>query len=266
MIDSGVNTKMIVGPSLGWACVDGIPLEEQGEAVKNSELITAVEIVLLTLDPDDRHDVRLKALLANDASVFGEELDFVSSHLPDYEEGANVDTNINIIKELIERYGIEAVVIHPLKIDGQYPVEYYNALTGAGIPLGIENMDRDKKSGFDVKELERLVECYSLGLVIDTQHASEWDSLMMNARSLAMNCWQQLTHFHVSGRNQTADHSLVNQAENQWSIVAFLSSVFIDLVDMGFPRLPIILEGRYRSFNDIGSEIDFLIREAFADA
>jgi hypothetical protein len=100
----------------------------------------------------------------------GTGLEFRSMHLPDF-GAALPEGAVELVKTLVEQHDIDVVLTHPSWVNGEYPVELYRAMVAGGIPLAIENMDRDKDSGFNVDELARILTIADVGLVLDVQHA-----------------------------------------------------------------------------------------------
>lgn len=185
-------------------------------------------------------------------------LAYFSLHAPDFSLDSP-ENQIKILKEIMRMHKFESVVIHPLKIGGFYPERYYQDMVLAGIPLAIENMDITKNSGFSVTDLARLIKSYKLRFVLDVQHAFERDHTMQYAKDLFSALAGNLFHLHVSGQTKDNVHSLVCKAENAKAIIEFLG--WIKAQEKEFLPPPIILEGRYETYDEIAEEIRFLEKE-----
>lgn len=243
-----------IGPSVGWYFAQGIyPMANHISFLKQVGA-TAVEVPLTGFDPEDK---RFAALVK--AGNLKAELAFLahkSLHLPDYNgetdsEGAEQGI---LVQQFKEKRGFDLAVIHPLKWHGEYPERYFEEFTARGIPLAIENMDKDKESGFLIKDLVRLLEAHDLSFVLDLQHAYEQDPKMGHARDLFAATQHRLSHLHVSGESTSNIHSLVRWADNRAVIMEFLTEIFSQ------KPVSIILEGKYTRGNELelAREIDFM--------
>ncbi len=95
-------------------------------------------------------------------------------------------------------------------------------------------MDRRKKFGISLQQLQDLKRDYSLGFVFDVQHAYEHDHSMNLAKKIIKLFGKRLHHFHISGSTASEIHWPVYCADNRKGIEKVLK--------MNHPA-PIILEG-----------------------
>lgn len=229
---------MIIGPSTGWLYAKGIySLSEQEKILRESganafELCPASEV--------KRHESLNK-------NKFGQ-FDYRSFHLPDYDASRSLEEQVAIAKNIFFDHKINNALIHPLLI----PKEYYERLTLEGISLAIENMDRDKTSGYSLKELEDLIENYNLNFVLDVQHAYEHDVDEKYSLNLFELTKHKIVHLHISGELGDNRHVLVCKANNKAKLVDFIGKVLSEV------NVPLILEGEYQTSKELKEEIDFL--------
>jgi len=238
--------KLIIGPSTGWLyAIEIYNLAEQEEFAKKAGA-NCVEMCTASI-PE-----RMAGLLLN-PEMF-REFDFKSAHLDyDPKSSLSLDEQVNFAKLAREQQRISAAVIHPVNI----PQEYWEKIAKLEIPFafGIENMDRNKPEGFKINDLERLLSIYSLGFVLDVQHAYEHDPAMGYAQELLEMGKNRLTHLHVSGETPYNNHSLVYHATNKRQILDFTKRI------LDVKNVPIILEGEYRDGTELTREINFLKKE-----
>ena len=237
--------RLVIGPSTGWMYYRcGIyPNEEQESAIKASDA-NALESSLYTPQDPKRAD-----FLKSGRKFSG--FEHVSLHLDDYNPSKELAPQVELAKAIFKKQNPRVALVHPLRLSE----EYFRAMSEAEIPLAIENMDKNKPEGFKIKELERLISDYSLGFVLDVQHAYEHDSGMNYAEELLNMGKDRLTHLHVSGETPYNNHSLVHYATNQKQILDFTGKI------LEIKKVPIILEGEYRNVDELKKEISFLRKE-----
>lgn len=231
-----------IGPSNGWLYANRIfSLKQQGKFLRKAGA-TAVEFC-----GTDTGGRRESLLSSEEIGKF----QHVSLHLSDYNESKALIHQVSIVEEIVKRREPVSCLIHPLDV----PPKYLEALIARHIPVSIENMDKNKKSGYLLKELENLLTDFGLGFVFDVQHAFEHDPAMEYAFDLFQMARDKLVYFHVSGETENNNHALVCQSTNRKTIVNFLSRVF--------SKMPasIILEGEYKRFYELKEEIEFLKQE-----
>jgi hypothetical protein len=138
----------------------------------------------------------------------------------------------------------------------------YSKMVAAGVPMAIENMDSQKHSGFDRDELVGLVSFLRGSLVFDVQHAYEHEPSMGYASRLLYSLWRSLAYFHVSGESGSGEnrnnHSLVCRSDNKGQVLDFLKDA---LSHLPIRNVPLILEGKYETPEDLREEIRFLTEE-----
>jgi len=242
--------ELIIGPSNGWFYAQELyDVKSQIEALKNLG-VEAMEVVLGSWGTEEI-DRRIASL---DDVVIVNKFPFLSIHAPDYSESIPPRRQVLKLAELTANHMPDAVVIHPLRVGKEYPFDYYESLVTAGIPLAIENTDKEKQSGFLLNELEEMVLELNLKFVLDVQHAYEHDSSMQYAKHLFEALGDKISHFHVSGEKLGNHHSLLCKATNFLAILTFLQWAY----DQMEKPLPMILEGEYRATQDIEAEITLL--------
>lgn len=175
-----------------------------------------------------------------------------SLHLPDLTR-SNADYLISIAKTMQKRCGIQTAVLHPLHIDGKYPIWAYEAMMEAGVPLALENMDKRKTSGFEIQDLVSLLSQLKCGMAFDVQHAYEHDHNMSYAKDLFTATQDSIVHLHVSGETIDNRHERVCSARNPLAIEHFIKWALQE----SRRKIPIILEGTYTNSKDLREEIDF---------
>ena len=242
------------GPSTGWMYAINVPPDEQGKILEEAGA-TCAEVCLQGWGPDVRMLSLPKVRMALPLC-----LRYLSVHLPTV-DGVDVEERgrqLAAAHWAVHQVGASVAVTHPIKVGGDYPVKCYEEMIASGVPLAIENMDRDKDSGRKLEELVELVEALGCGFVLDLQHAFEQDPMMGYAAELLDALRDRLVHLHVSGEAERDNHyrnnhSLVCRATNAGRIVEFLGRVFAVKKD-----LPIVLEGEYTDADELREEIRFL--------
>jgi hypothetical protein len=234
---------MRIGFSTGWFHAKGIG-DSMADIDEVSERVgaNAVEIGLIRVEEE-----RLSSLLSQQAS---KGYDFVSLHFPGDltaygNGGAGSDGLLSGLVELWNKYQPHSAVMHP----SDTPEELYSLFRERGVgQIAIENMDRRKKSGFILEELDDLSRTHDLSFVLDLQHSYEravdvgMDGAALSKEYLDMMITDgRLSHLHVSGEalhnGRESSHSLLYHAENRNVIMRALRYV-LERVDV-----PIILEG-----------------------
>lgn len=232
------DTGIVIGPSNGWLYAKDIfSISEQNKFLKKAGA-NAVEVCL----SDDKR--RLRCLLGVEKF---DRFSYLSVHLPDYSDSRPIKEQISLTESIMKKHKPKMFLIHPLKV----APKYWEGLIKSNIPIAIENMDKNKDSGYDLKELEQLLTDFNLRFILDVQHAYEHDPSMKYAEDLFWMAKAKLTHFHVSGETADNNHVLVHRSKNRKVIVSFLSMIFET-------EVPIILEGEYRTEKDLQEEIRYL--------
>jgi len=239
-----MKKAIVIGPSNGWLYAKDIfSLREQEKFFKK----TGANAIELCGSKDSR---RVDSLLSSEE--FGG-FCHISLHLSDYDKSESLHEQVSLIEKIFKRRKPRYCLIHPLGV----PQRYWEALAAKNIPIVIENMDKNKNSGHDLKELEGLLQDFEVGFVLDVQHAFEHDSTMKYAFDLFQMARSKLVYFHVSGETENNIHALVQQSRNCDTIVSFLGTVFYEI------QVPIILEGEYTTPEEVDQEINFLKSELF---
>jgi hypothetical protein len=202
-------------------------------------------------EKNNRRALSLKQGEAFDVNHFK----YRSFHFPVFDEKKETKNQLKMLRQLIVCQSLNTALVHPIKVNGDYPEEIYRAMVSGGIPLAIENMDSNKDSGFDIEELKSLVKSIGLGFVLDVQHAYEHDPKMEYAEDLFDAIKGSLMHLHLSGQKKGSIHSLVSESENAEKIIDFTKIV------LEKKRLPLILEGIYQNTKGLKKEIEFLKKE-----
>ncbi|MEA3272584.1 MAG: hypothetical protein U9P90_02850 [Patescibacteria group bacterium] len=199
---------MRIGPSTRWMYASGLYLLNEQEKILRAVKTSSVEIIL-----DAWEGARINSLRNGKAfDVAG--LSYRSLHLPGLVYTLETKDHVATARQLVDSHRMDTVLIHPTKVNGDYPVDFYEELVSNGVPLAIENMDKNKDSGFDINELEGLVKSIDLGFVLDVQHAYEHDITMQYANDLFEVSIHHLLHLHVSGETANSNHSLVHKSRN----------------------------------------------------
>lgn len=246
--------KILIGPSTGWLyAIEIFSLKEQEDILRKANS-TAIELCLgSSLEKDDK---RILSLTGSER--FGN-FNYVGLHIPDFDQKLDSEYQISLTKKLVNTHKVMAVLIHPLKVAGEYPRKYFDNMIAAEIPLAIENMDSRKESGFEIKELNQLVFGCNIKFVLDVQHAYEHDASMKYALDLFDSLCEKLTHLHISGQTKNNIHSLVHKAENSKAIVELIGKI------LSKKKIPLILEGEYKNLEELSAEIEFLTKELRVD-
>ncbi len=247
---NSAQARLMIGPSTGWLYARKIYSLTQQETILKVAGANSVEICLANWESKDKRTLSLKAGEIFDAQIFI----YRSLHLPDVGE-QEPERQLLIAQEAVVNCGAAVAVTHPLKAKGDYPVESYEKMITAGVPLAIENMDLDKDSGFDIRELEGLT-TIGCKFVLDVEHAYGRDPEMNYAGDLFESLKDQLVHLHVSGETDNNNHSLVYKATNAKRVVEFVGRA-LSIKN----NIPLILEGEYSTSDELRKEIEFLTKE-----
>lgn len=244
--------KLIIGPSTGWLYAQEIYSLDRQKAVLTEAGANCVEIVLSGWG--DKRMISLETGGRFNARTFP----YRSLHLPDI-NNRQFQEQLAMARRAIASCGSTVALTHPLKVNGGYPTESYKGMILGGVPLAIENMDSKKESDFDLTELENLMkEIVGCRFVLDVQHAFEHDPEMKCAKDLFELMKDKLAHLHVSGETSGSNHSLVCKATNCAKIVDFVGQV------LAVKQVPLILEGEYKTADELRREIEFLTKELYS--
>lgn len=234
--------KLIIGPSTGWIYAHGIFDIRTHEKIVRESGANTLEMCV------GSDEERINGLLRAPRFLG---LTSVFAHL-DYNPKKSLDEQVEIFKKLYFGQVFNNSANHPNEI----PEKYWEKLSATGIPVSIENMDKNKKSGFNIEELNNLMKRFNLGFVLDVQHAYEHDTTMREyAYDLLQMGKEKLKYLHVSGETENNNHALLHQANNASQIISFLGDIF------SVKNVPIILEGKYKDSDELKLEIDFIKKE-----
>lgn len=231
-----------VGPSTGWLCAKlDTSLESHARILERSGA-TAAEMVC--------HRERMRDMLQG---RLPEHLRFVSLHLTRLDrftpsdDAAELAGELWHLRTLVDTHHIQAAPTHPEVT----PAFLYPVLLAQGIPVCIENMDRQKSMGKLPEEIAALCDRFGARSILDVQHAYEvsrdmgGDGIELSARfAEAANAGNGLSHLHVSGEivrqeMQQNNHAPLRVATNRREIMQAVRSV----LERTSKSLPVILEG-----------------------
>lgn len=237
-----------IGPSAGWLAAKLAPSLEEHISVLDRAEATAVEMVCHNIE-------RTRILTREHLNPLGEILGYASIHLGSFQDfPASPDlltdeqrAYLVSLQQVCERHKISAASTHPDVI----PSHVYTLLEEFGIPVAIENLDRDKKMGQTPDIIQGIGEKYHLPYVLDVQHLYEIakdhnEDPEMFAREFARAMGKDIAHLHVSGEltfqgKQVLNHAQLPIATNRKPITKAVRAI-LDIVEK---PLPIILEGEY---------------------
>lgn len=244
---------LVIAPSTGWLYAKGIYETHEQEKILLAAGANGFEFCMYGWDDSDgRMSAWRKEFL--DASKFAQQFAAHRSlHLPDVNNEA-IKRQIAITQECRNIIGAVVCLTHPLKVKGEYPWACYEKMLNSGIPLAMENMDKQKDSGYILTELEVLAH-FGLCFVLDVQHAFEHDQTMQYALHLFHSLQDKIAHFHVSGETNDSNHALLHKARNAKQIIDFLGTVLSN------KKFPLIIEGKYNNAEELKQEIEFLRQE-----
>lgn len=255
--------RLVIGPSTGWLYAKGINSLIDQKTILEAAGANVVEFCVgVGLE---NTDMRVASMIECDRPLFMNPIgcgrwEYRSLHLPDYKTDCDSKSQLETARRISVAQMVDVALIHPLKQRDGYPVHYYNKLQnelgrGTRILLAIENMDKRKPNGFLLPELVDLLLTSELRFVLDVQHAFEHDSSMHYAWELFQAMRSRLVHLHVSGESEGNNHCLLYKARNASIIVEFLGKIFSKVSP------PIILEGEYKTADDLRAEIEFIKKE-----
>ena len=230
---------MIIGASNGWLYGEGI--NDVGEHKKIIEKAkgNAIEISL-------RENEKINSNLFEFPN--SEWFSYRYAHLPEI-DSKFMSNWIKFAKEFHKIWKCDYYTVHPSMITNKND---WMKLKKSELPIAIENMDKNKSSGFKISELKKIINGYGFGFVFDLQHAYSHDATMKYANDLFLEFKDKITHIHISGEKKGVDHVLVKDSDNKKEIINFLKEVMNEI------NVPIIIEGKYISSTDLKQEIDFI--------
>ena len=235
---------MIIGITTGYMYANGIYSVNEQEKILKLSGVNAFEINL----GSEKEIIKRVNLVSKEK--FGD-FDYRSFHLPCYNKNMKPGEQISLAKKVINRQEIKTALIHPDEV----PERFLEEMVSKEIPLAIENMDKEKNEGYNIKGLERLIKTYKLTLVLDVQHAYEHDPKMVYAKELFDTLKSYLVHIHISGKTDKNCHELVHLSSNKNAIIKFTGDILSN------KKVPIILEGGYKGIEEVKKEIEFLTKE-----
>ena len=244
------DSKLLIGPSNGRLYARGIYNIRAQKLVLQETGANCVEMCLGSWGTKEA-DKRMNLMFDKEKFAFN----YTSFHIPEFVTSIPSEFLVRIVKIIIEEHPVNTVLIHPLKVKERYPEQYYREMVFMTVPLGIENMDSRKDSGFDITELVDLIDCCKMKLILDVQHAYEHDHTMQYARDLLAALNHVLVHLHVRGETEKNNHSLVYKATNTTAIMDFLAELLTK------KQVPLILEGEHKNSEELKAEIEFLRKE-----
>src|SRR3989344_2340754 len=233
---------IIIGPSTGWMYERGInSISEQ------KKIITEIKANALEINISFPNKEREKSLDTGD--IF--DSNYYRGLHTEYNPDIELNEQVSLIKKIFDTHKLDILSIHPIKV----PERYYEEILSNNIPIAIENMDKNKSNGYQIKELTKLLEIYPLTFVFDVQHAFEHDPSMVYAKELFDAIKEKLSHIHVSGETKEIDHALLTKANNKEVIIDFIRKIFL------IKNTPIILEGQHSTTEELKQEIQLLTKE-----
>ena len=177
---------------------------------------------------------------------------FIAVHLPSFNKTTKTAAeHLALARNIIQNQKIQSLVLHPIKI----PKEYWIKAAEYNLPIAIENMDKRTTSGYKPNELKQLAKESNTHFVLDIQHAYEQDSNMDYCNSLFNLIKDRLSHLHVSGEKENCNHMLVHKSSNSEQIIKALRKI------ISLKNIPLTLEGKYTTVEEIKEEIRFLKRK-----
>lgn len=239
------DTKLQIGPSLGWLCAIGIYDTESQEAFIEK---TEADIAEICMGNWETYAQRIPALSNKRAFI---DTSYLSLHFPDI-DNTDIGKRVQEVRCLVNTHSVDMVLTHPQKKAGVYPLSAYEEMILAGVPLAVENMDAQKDSGYLLSDLEQITSDTQIYFVLDVQHAYEHDPTMIYAMDLFEMFRGRLSHLHVSGEMEGNNHCLVHRANNASRIIECLGCVLSDV------QVPIIIEGQYSTPEELQEEIKFI--------
>ena len=234
--------NIIIGPSNGWIYAQSIFSLYNHRKFLEESGVNALEFCI-------NWDSKRLASLEKKYFI---NLEYKSLHLPDQDHYHSIEEQVALAKKLVKKQNIDCALVHPLKLTEDYLQQMRSALDKK---FALENMDKNKSSGYDLQELSNLVEQYDLKLVLDVQHAYEHDHTMRYGWDLFQAMQPRIMHLHISGETPSNNHERVCTADNKDTILQFLNKI------LSTNNYPLILEEKYNNPIELKEEIDFLKRE-----
>ncbi|MEM7672859.1 MAG: hypothetical protein AAF212_05915 [Verrucomicrobiota bacterium] len=234
--------SVYIGPSTGWLSAKICSDFRIHHKITESSSATAVEVVW---SPGFRKR-------AFEQESIHEGVPYKSLHLSSFrgfQEPLTGEQNRQLedIRAIIDKFGFHNTTVHPDTISPFL----YKVFENSGIPISIENMDREKVFGQRADDLLIVMKNHHLGGVIDLQHAYELscdtgESYTEIVKDLtnALERGRGISHVHVSGETSVAGQQIEGHAQlmvssNAEVILGGIETVF----EITGKRHPIILEG-----------------------
>ncbi len=267
------NVLPPIGHSNGWLCAKLSPSLSTQSVVLEATKTSAIELVCG--GSDRMHSLHSETLTIN------RDLQSLSIHLPDFHELSNYDKNsLNVSgalwRDLALKHSAKRGVIHADVVTEEIVqwLKYYQ------VPVSLENMDRDKRSGKYPIEVIDLCKKLRVPLALDLQHAFEnsvdlygIDGATEIAKQLATMAYNSvgISHLHVSGEIMKdgvviSNHSSLLESTNRKHIIEAIAAVR-EACNGYLP--PIILEGDYLSGIEegikVGEELEVVTQLAISN-
>jgi hypothetical protein len=169
---------------------------------------------------------------------------YISVHAPSLadkkEEG--VKMILNKLRDLKERYKIENFVFHiEKKVDWSIFSEYLD------LPVSIENMDNEKNTGKNIKDIEKILKNYPFNLTLDLQHCFTNDRSMKLAMDIQKIFKEKIVEYHVSGFEEEVLHYPLFKTNQNIIIESLL-----------YKDIPIIIESCFKKRGEEVKEIRYI--------
>jgi len=229
-----------VGFSTGCLYKTKMPLELRAEFYKDAGA-TAIEVSFGT--PEKLENLRLTDSFIDKLNYFN----FISIHAPSigltYNSNGSSEKIFEKLRYLNNNLPIKGIVIHPDII------EDFSCLEDSGLPFLLENLNRAKRKGKYVSEFEGYNNL-PFGYVLDVQHVYENDPTMETGKDFLKTMGSRLNYLHVSGENESSNHSPIYESNNMPEIEKMLSLC----------NSPMILEGVFSklSLDNAVREVEFM--------
>lgn len=190
--------KKIIGLTTGFAYKTINPISI--DALNICKRVSSDTVELNCIGGTDKGELHLlKNIKPEDLADF----EHISLHAPSsriiYRNDSKTKIILDLIEETYHRLDIKYVVFHPDTISD------YSIFDNYVFPAAIENLDKRKFFGKNVKDLKKVFQVFDCRFVLDINHCFSIDPTMRLAEDLISEFKNRLCGVHISGHKKYHD-------------------------------------------------------------
>jgi uncharacterized protein (UPF0276 family) len=165
---------------------------------------------------------------------------FISLHAPEIDiDGEKIMAKIDLINS---KYKINNFIFHYKNIADLKILKKYSHL-----PISLENMDKEKNQGKEVKDFKKIFSKYDFNLTLDLQHCYTNDRSMKTALDFQKVFGKRIVEYHISGYKNKFKHYPLFKTKQKIIIDSLMKK-----------NVPIIIESTFDDVNDDKKEEKYI--------